>query len=77
MVMQVRLAGMEIDASPALSEGTLSALRSVLLGTLIASESGGGESAWWRAAVREAVDREPNAARYALSRRSTRGATRA
>jgi len=68
---------MEIDVTPALSEGELSALRRVLHGTLTTAESGGGGSAWWRAAVREAVDREPRAARYAPSRRSTRGATRA
>ena len=34
-------------------------------------------SAWWRAAAREAVDNAPEPVRYALSPRSTRGATRA
>ncbi len=70
---------MALEVRPPLPESQLAALRTALAraGVGIVADSDFLASAWWRAAVREAVDREPNAARYAPSRRSTRGATRA
>ncbi len=70
---------MELEAIPTLSEHGLAlvgrALASARAG--FAATNSGYDSAWRRAAAREAVDRQPAVVRYAPSPRSTRGATRA
>jgi hypothetical protein len=70
---------MELRITPHLGGAEQEALRVALerAGVSLASELRGYESAWRRAASREAVDNEPVARRYARSPRSTRGATRA
>ena len=60
---------MEFDVTPPVDENVEEALRAVLEP---APEP--ERSAWWHAAVAEAVERDED---YAFSPRSTRGATRA
>lgn len=70
---------MQLEVHPPLPESQQAGLRQALAlaGVRIAVTQEALNGAWFRAAVREAVDREPVVARYAPSPRSTRGATRA
>jgi hypothetical protein len=70
---------MELRITPHLGDAEQEALRAALegAGVSLAPHPRGYESAWRRAASREAVDNHPMAQRYARSPRSTRGATRA
>jgi hypothetical protein len=70
---------MPLEVQPPLPEAERRALRDALArsGIRIDSVSEAFTAAWFRAAVREAVDRSPAAGRYAPSPRRTRGATRA
>jgi hypothetical protein len=70
---------MDLRADPPLEEREAAVVSRVLemgIGSL-ATQSPPAASEWRRAAAREAVEGEPEDARYALSPRSTRGATRA
>ena len=72
---------MRLEVDPAVSEDELAVIRRALARSDLRLEDATPDvfsSAWWRTAVREAVDRDSeSAADYALSPRSTRGATRA
>jgi hypothetical protein len=74
---------MGIEITPELGAAEQEALRSALdrAGVSIEQRSRGHDSAWRRAASREAVDNEPvpptSKLPYARSPRSTRGATKA
>ena len=69
---------MAIEVVPPLSDDESVALRRALvtLGVRLDGQPEAYRSAWRRTALREATENEP-APRYALSPRSTRGATRA
>jgi hypothetical protein len=69
---------MSPEVVPPVSEGESAALRRGLaaLGVRLDWQPEAYRSAWRRAALRESTDNEP-VPRYALSPRSTRGATRA
>lgn len=68
---------MEIEATPALTESELEAVRVGLARLNIDLSTKLSMSAWRTAATREAIDSEPSRPRYARSPRRTRGATRA
>jgi hypothetical protein len=70
---------MTFELTPHLGDAEREALRVALdrAGVLLEARPRGDESAWRRAASREAVDNEPAVQRYARSPRSTRGATKA
>ncbi len=70
---------MPIDVRPPLSDGERDALEAALAEAGVSADGPpeAYRSAWRRAAALEAVDGEPDADGYALSPRSTRGATRA
>ena len=69
---------MEIVVVPPVTAAVLRALAAVLeRAGMRASAIHGYETAWRRSALREAVDRGEPDDGYALSPRSTRGATRA
>lgn len=70
---------MALEITPHLDDAEREALRAALdrAGVSLEPRPPGYESAWRRAASREAVDNEPEARRYARSPRSTRGATKA
>lgn len=71
---------MALEVTPELGHAEREALRAALDRAGVSLESRpsrGYESAWRRAALREGVEDEPVAQRYARSPRSTRGATRA
>lgn len=78
-LQQDRVARLELEAIPPLSDGELAAIRLALVRAAVPLD---GQppvytSKWRRVAVREAVDKEPAVVRYARSPRSTPGATRA
>ena len=68
-----------IEVRPPLSEDARDALERARAeaGASLEGQSAAYRSAWRRAAALEAVDGEPDEDGYALSPRSTRGATRA
>jgi hypothetical protein len=72
---------MRLDASPPLGDDELDAIADAIAraGVLLDGRTGAYESAWRRTALEEAVDAaQPESEDgYALSPRSTRGATRA
>ena len=70
---------LEIEATPALSEPELEAVRLALvrLGVELSTTPPIGGSGWQMTAAREALDNRPPRPHYARSPRSTRGATRA
>lgn len=70
---------MKLVVVPAVTPSELAAVRQALADAEIRLDDVPETyaSSWFRAAVREAVDSQPAAARHALSPRSTRGATRA
>ena len=70
---------MDLRADPPLEERDAAVIGRALeigIGSL-ATRSSSATSEWRRTAAREAVEGEPEDAGYALSPRSTRGATRA
>ncbi len=70
--------GVEIAVLPPVADAELRALRAGLQRAgLLGPDAPGYESAWRRSALREAVERGELDDAYALSPRSTRGATRA
>jgi hypothetical protein len=70
---------MALEITPELADAEREALRAALgkAGVSLEPRPHGYDSAWRRAALREAVDDGLVAQRYARSPRSTRGATRA
>ena len=73
-----RLAWVEIVVVPGVAAAQMRALAALLEEAGIRPPHGHGyESAWSRTALREAVERCEREEAYALSPRSTRGATRA
>ena len=70
---------MALEIRPQIDHAEREALRVALdrAGVSFEPRARGYESAWRRAASREAVDNEPFVRRYARSPRSTRGATNA
>jgi hypothetical protein len=70
---------MELEVQPMPAEDELSAIRGALVraGIQLDHPPAAYVSAWRRAAAREAVAGLPARSSYALSPRSTRGATRA
>jgi hypothetical protein len=70
---------MRLEVDPPVSGAERAAVEVALVraGVPLQEPPAGYLSRWRRAAAREAVENEPARARYALSPRSTRGATRA
>jgi hypothetical protein len=68
-----------LEAEPPVADEELLAIREALAvaSAFTARETRLASSRWQRVAAREAVENEPAGRRYALSPRSTRGATRA
>ena len=68
---------MKFDVEPPLEPAVAKALASLLEGALPESAGLSGDSPWRRTALAEAVEGVEGPEDYALSPRSTRGATRA
>lgn len=68
-----------LDVDPPVSDAELVVLRRALAssGLRLDVTPPAFSSAWLKSALREGVESSPSARRYALSPRSTRGATRA
>jgi hypothetical protein len=68
---------LEVDPPVSSAERAAVVLALVRAGVPLQESPAGYLSRWWWTAAREAVENEPARVRYALSPRSTRGATRA
>jgi hypothetical protein len=69
----------DVEVAPPVGEAERQALSHALerAGIRLDGRPEAYASAWWRTAAQESVDNVPAPVRYALSPRSTRGATRA